>query len=254
MSMIDINSILQWKQQYGEIHQTQILDQHFIFRPIGREEYKNIVIMDLDLGEFQELICSQSVIYPEEFDYSKGLAGIAEVLLEFILEVSGLQANQTLSLLQEYREEMLNFDYQADCMIHEAFPEYTLEEISSWPVKKTMFYLSRAEWILRNLKNSSFMYQQELEEMEQEQHGQQQPQQQEPQQREIRKELVEFQEPEKRDPVKPAPEGGVQSEEELLAMLSQSGAKISNPSTVMDEVKPELNWFQYMDELKGDFD
>src|SRR5690606_31620658 len=146
--MIDITDILQWKQEYGEIYQTEILGRHYIFRPIGREEYKRIILMDLELGEFQETICFQAIIYPKDYDYTKGIAGIAEVLSDSILDASGLHVGQAVDLLAQYREEMANYDYQVDCMIHEAFPEFTLEEISTWSIRKTMYYLSRSEWIL----------------------------------------------------------------------------------------------------------
>ena len=242
--MISIDDILQWKQAYGELYQMQIQEQHFIFRPLGREEYRQIILMDLDLGEFQETICFQAVIYPEDYDYSKGIAGIAEVLCDAILDASGLHIGQAKELLDAYRQEMLNYDYQVDCLIHEAFPEFTLEEISSWPVRKTMYYLSRAEWILRNLKG--VMLQTIDEVIQQDYQAQQMPSP--PMQQPM---------PEHRPqpmPQPPAPEGGIQSEEAVLAMLAQSGAKVVQPSASLDEVMPELSWFEYIDELKGEFD
>lgn len=264
--MIDINRILEWKQTFGDIYQMAILEQHFIFRPIGREEYKQLILMDLNVGEFQEALCFQSIIYPEDYDYSKGAAGIAEIMSDVILDASGLHEGQAPQLIQEFREEMMNYDYQVDCMIHEAFPEFTLEEIATWPVRKTMFYLSRAEWVLETLKGIpiSQMFltpeqQQEMmlqqQQMMQEQMQQQQQQPPNPAQRTIRKELIEAPEEKPKAPPKPAPQGAIQSEEELLAMLAGAGGKVSKPITDLEnEQKPELNWFGYMDELKGDFD
>lgn len=261
--MIDFNDVLQWKQEYGELYQMQIQEQHFIFRPLGREEYKQIILMDLHLGDFQEAICFQAMIYPADYDYSKGIAGIAEVMSDSILDASGLHVGQAKVLLEEFRTEMWNYDYQVDCMIHEAFPEYTLEEIATWPIRKTMYYLSRAEWILQTLKGVPLqmideqikqdMYMQEQEE------APTPPPPKEPQapyKREIRKELVEAPEIKER-PKQQAqtPDGGIQTEEELLAMLSGAGAKVSKPITDLEnEQKPELNWFGYMDELTGEFD
>lgn len=260
--MIDIDQILEWKAQYGDIFQTQILDTHYIFRAIGREEYKQIILMNLPLGEYQEALCFNTVIYPESYNYSEGIAGIAEVLTDFILDISGLHENQSLELITDYREEMNHYDYQVDCMIHEAFPEYSIEEISNWPVRKTMYYLSRAEWILTYLKGapidftSAIPAQEPVEEpIPQKQQPRQAPQP--PPQREIRKELIEGPSEEKKEPAPasaPLPEGGIQSEEELLAMLEGAGGKVSAPSKDMEDVKPELNWFSYMDELKGDFE
>jgi hypothetical protein len=268
MQMVELNDILHWKQEFGELYQMQIHDQHFIFRPLGREEYKHIVIMDLDLGDFQEAICFQAMIYPSDYDYAKGIAGIAEVMSDAILDASGLHMGQAKILLDDFRAEMWNYDYQVDCMIHEAFPEYTLEEIATWPIRKTMYYLSRAEWILQTLKGVPLQMIDESiqEELQMQEQGQQPPQPQQPPeppqpqappQRPIRKELIEA--PEIKEQPKPqqqqAPEGGIQSEEELLAMLTGAGAKVSKPITDLDkEQKPELNWFGYMDELTGEFD
>lgn len=262
--MIDINQILQWKQEYEEIYQLQIHDQHYIFRSIGREEYKQIILMDLELGEFQESICFHGVIYPE-YDFCNGIAGIAEVLSEHIMDASGLHQNQAAVLLEDFREEMMNYDYQVDCMIHEAFPEFSLEEISTWSMRKTMFYLSRTEWVLVNLKgihpqNVYPMFAEEMEKMQQEQE-QQQPQQPQkpapPQPRQPPQRLVgPPEESQKPEPSKrPAPEGGIQSEEELLALLAGTGKPVSKPITNWeDQPHPELNWFGHMDELQGDFD
>jgi hypothetical protein len=279
--MIDINNILQWKHTYGEIYQMEILGQHFIFRALGREEYKGIVLMDLELGDFQEAICFSSIIYPDNYDYTRGIAGVAEVLSDGILDASGLHMGQAKELLDNYRDEMYNYDYQVDVLIHEAFPEFTLEEIATWPVRKTMFYLSRAEWILRNLKGvmiqtideamqEQLEYEQQMQQ-EQEQQGftptdqmppefaEQIAQQQQQEQLATGEQLAQgnafgFDKP-PAPPKKSTPEGGIQSEEELLAMLAGTGKGVSKPITnLSNEVTPELNWFGYMDELKGEFD
>lgn len=258
--MIELSDVLQWKQEYGDVYQMEIQDQNFIFRPLGREEYKEIIIMDLDIGEFQEAICFQAVIHPEDYDYSNGVAGVAEVLSDAILDASGLLVGQAKDLLEQYRAEMMNYDYQVDCLIHEAFPEFTLEEISTWPVRKTMYYLARAEWILQNLRGVQIVHIDEdmYEQMQEQQEPIEQAyheSKQNPYQREIRKELVEFEEPKKKQEKKQdLPKGAIQSEEKLLAMLAQTGQKVTKPTTDLNEVMPELNWFSYMDELKGDFD
>ncbi|MBU5262126.1 hypothetical protein [Bacillus atrophaeus] len=251
--MIENKTIIKFKQSYEEIYQIQIKDQEmdtFIFRPIGREEYKQIVVLDLNLGDYQEMICSQCVLYPESYDFSKGNAGIGQVLAHAILDVSGLLPQQANEMLELFRAEMMKMDYQADCMIHEAFPEYSLEEISSWSIKKTMYYLSRAEWILQNLRGCQLTYLSEEEYQQQEAQSAQEArmpsQADELPQRSNSNNLVK-QQPNQSN-------ASAQSEEEVLAMLAGAGAKVAPPSSTMDEVKPELNWFSYMDELKGDFD
>lgn len=250
---LKVNDLIEWKQQFGDIYQLDILEQTYIFRALGREEYKEIILMDLDLGEFQEIICSQVVIYPYEYDYSTGVAGIAEILSDIILEVSGLHLNQAKELLDEYREEMLNYDYQVDCMIHEAFPEYPIETIAAWPVRKTMYYLSRAEWILQNLKGVILESVNETIAREMQRHNQ--PIDKEMLQQEIHKqEQVIFQQKNNQNDEKILFEDDMSSEEGVLAMLAQSGTKVTTPTTDFEELHPELGWFKHQDELKGEFD
>ncbi|MFE9081899.1 hypothetical protein [Bacillus mobilis] len=250
---LKVNDFIEWKQQFGDIYQLDILEQTYIFRALGREEYKEIILMDLDLGEFQEIICSQVVIYPYEYDYSTGVAGIAEILSDVILEVSGLHLNQAKELLDEYREEMLNYDYQVDCMIHEAFPEYPIETIAAWPVRKTMYYLSRAEWILQNLKGVILESVNETIAREMQRHNQ--PIDEEMLQQEIHKqEQVILQQKNNQNDEKILFEDDMGSEEGVLAMLAQSGTKVTTPTTDFEELHPELGWFKHQDELKGEFD
>ncbi|HDX9673991.1 TPA: hypothetical protein ROY08_001248 [Bacillus cereus] len=254
---LTINNLIEWKQQFGDIYQLDILEQTYIFRALGREEYKEIVLLDLDLGEFQEVICSQVVIYPYDYDYSVGVAGIAEILSDGILDVSGLHLQQAKELLDQYREEMLNYDYQVDCMIHEAFPEYPIEVIASWPVRKTMYYLSRAEWILQNLKGVRIeSIDETMMNDAQQQQGQynQQMQREMPQQNAQYENQSTHQQTPPQNSKKTLSEADMNSEAAVLAMLAESGAKVTTPATNFEEVHPELGWFKHHDELKGEFD
>ncbi|MEB9509586.1 hypothetical protein P4I85_14405 [Bacillus cereus] len=254
---LTINNLIEWKQQFGDIYQLDILEQTYIFRALGREEYKEIVLLDLDLGEFQEVICSQVVIYPYDYDYSVGIAGIAEILSDGILDVSGLHLQQAKELLDQYREEMVNYDYQVDCMIHEAFPEYPIEVIASWPVRKTMYYLSRAEWILQNLKGIRI---ESIDETMMNDAQQQQGQYNQQMQREMPKQNAQYenqftnQQTPPQNSKKTLSDADMNNEAAVLAMLAESGAKVTTPATNFEEVHPELGWFKHQDELKGEFD
>ncbi|WP_067923505.1 hypothetical protein [Alicyclobacillus shizuokensis] len=219
------------KQKYEEVYQTQILDQVFIIRPLSRQEYKEILEADLPLGQHQEAICKVGVIYPSDFDFENGLAGYAEALSDMILDISTLKPDQGKQLLEQYRSEMANFDYQVDCIITEAFPQFTLEELQTWTVKKTMLYLSRAEWKLAMLRGVP---------------------------------LVQVPEGDAPPPNTPSPspssenppKQGPLSKEEVEAMLSQAmGKPISlDQETRIGQPLPEFSWFRAEAELKGEFD
>lgn len=142
-----------YKAMNETVYQIEFENLIFIFRPLGRLEYAEIALEELDEGEMQEAICQESVLYPKDYDFTKGLAGIPEVLSENILDASGLKQGQIFDILMDYREEMDNFDFQIDSIIHEVYPEYAIEEIESWPVRKTLYYYSRAEWVMRNVRH-----------------------------------------------------------------------------------------------------
>src|SRR5690606_20952060 len=103
--MIDVRQVAEWKQIYEELYYVSILEQELVFRPIGREEYKEVILMDLALGEFQEHLCQRTMIYPNDYDFTKGIAGVAVVLPDAILDASGLHIDQAEEILNAHREE-----------------------------------------------------------------------------------------------------------------------------------------------------
>ena len=190
---------------------------------------------------------------------------------------------QAEEIILDYREEMYMYDFQVDCIIHEAFPEFPIEEIQAWNNFKTMFYLSRAEFILKELRGVPLLSVEEVAAM---QNGQVQEQEEQPQYQQYfeaapKQEVYpEFQEqfdrmappenyqedsppppPPPRKAPAPAKEGGL-SEDELMALLGNSeankGRTIKDPHMGQglgkSQMFPELNWFKAEADLKGEFD
>lgn len=156
---MDLETLSQLKANHKELFAITILleetEQEFVFKPLGREEYRMVLEdyeLHKDLSDFQEDICQFSIVHPADYQFHLGVGGVAELLSDAILDISGLFEQQGLELLLENRANMQNFDYQIECMIHEAFPEHSLEDIGSWDMRKTMYYYARAEWILTNLR------------------------------------------------------------------------------------------------------
>ena len=52
---------------------------------------------------------------------------------------------------------MQQFEFQAECIIKEAFPTITFEEMEHWTVFEFMRHLARAEWVLINLRSIPIM-------------------------------------------------------------------------------------------------
>lgn len=131
----------------------------FIFRALGRQEYRKIVTTEeLTNCDKEELICQICTLYPEKYDFENcDEAGLPTALSKKILESSMLTDAKSLrALIYHFRDEM-NEDYnrQISCVIHEAFPEFKIDGddgIENWDIIRTAEYMARAEFILHSLR------------------------------------------------------------------------------------------------------
>lgn len=144
-----------WKDQYQSVFVAEINDIWFVFRTLARSEFRKAMEYyedDLDRAEY---VCRLCVLDPQEFDYSSDdYAGIPETLAQMILKESGFVegSDKIKVLLAKYDKEMESFEHQIACVIAEAFPRWSLEEIDAWSVEKTLWYFSRAKWIMKALR------------------------------------------------------------------------------------------------------
>ena len=134
--VLDFNYILQEaSEQYEVVHHTQVCGYDFIYRPLGRKEYKKILNnpnVETDF-EREDIICATCIIWPKEFDFDEVEAGVPTLLCQDILANSFLDSmGSTIRLLYHFREEMEEIDNQMACVISDAFPNYSLDEIESW--------------------------------------------------------------------------------------------------------------------------
>lgn len=221
------NIVQEVKEHVEEAYAAEILGIDFIFRPLLRYEFIKIVQMDLKVAATEEEICNTCVIYPQ-YDFSSGPAGVAKTLSDLIKEVSGAQRGQSLKLLEDYRNELDNYDNVADLLIHQAFPEYTYEQISSWPIKKTMKFLAKAEFILYDLKGYDIpLLKTDIEEEREEPENDSDQEAKET--------------PPKKDP----------EEEDILKMLEQKTGKKASTENELG-MYPEMSWFKHEDDLTGE--
>lgn len=128
----------------------------FIFHTLGRSDFKQLRDTDaVNNCDKEEIICEQCVLYPENYDFANcDEAGLPTKLAKSILEKSMLKSSDQLTgAIHYYRDKLRDeLDEQITCIIHEAFPEYTIKEIGNWDVVKTADYYTRAEYILNNLR------------------------------------------------------------------------------------------------------
>jgi hypothetical protein len=145
--------LLELRSQWGRIYAIEILGTEFVWRPITRKEYKDICALDISDVELEELVCELCVLRPRNYDFSDGYSGIATVLAAVIIDTSCLDNDSIRTLMSIYRDGIDNFDAQMDLVIFEGFRgKYSLEEIRSWTVEKSIAMFVQAEWILRTLR------------------------------------------------------------------------------------------------------
>lgn len=103
-SSIEFDQMVQkLKKQYGAIYQIEIADQRFIFKPLSRKEYKEVMSLKTDedddsiLMKRENLVAKYSIVYPSAKEAEVLLeryAGIAEVICDECMKVSGFLNDQ----------------------------------------------------------------------------------------------------------------------------------------------------------------
>ena len=152
---IDIGQILlRLQQEYSSLYTYQFDDQVFIYRPVGRKEYKQLYLSDeWDNVTKEEILCQMCVLFPENYDFENcDEAGLPTALAEQIIKNSYLSVERRDKVLNYFRQEMYDLDNQMTCVIMEAFPDLEMDSVENWDIETTCKYYSRAEWILHNLR------------------------------------------------------------------------------------------------------
>ena len=157
---IDLDSLIEDAfQKYSAVFFSEIDGQLFSYRPLGRKEYKDIATNNnLDEWSKQDAIVMAALIYPENFDLENCPAGIPDQLCSDIIEKSCLDPESMLYLLHMNRQEADQLGSEMSCIIAEAFPSYSLDEIESWTNFKFMKVYAQAEWVLKNIRGVEFKF------------------------------------------------------------------------------------------------
>lgn len=150
--------LLRLKRDYKTLYTYQFEDEVFIYRPIGRKEYKDLFLNEkLDDASKEEVLCSICVLYPQDYDFEDcNEAGLPTALASEIIKNSYLSEERRERVLHYFRQDMYDLDNQMTCIILEAFPNLDMETVENWDIETTCKYYSRAEWILHNLHGLQF--------------------------------------------------------------------------------------------------
>lgn len=150
--------LLRLKRDYKTLYTYQFEDEVFIYRPIGRKEYKDLFLNEkLDDASKEEVLCNICVLYPQDYDFEDcDEAGLPTALASEIIKNSYLSEERRERVLHYFRQDMYDLDNQMTCIILEAFPNLDMETVENWDIETTCKYYSRAEWILHNLHGLQF--------------------------------------------------------------------------------------------------
>lgn len=153
-----IQKLKELEEQHRSIYWTHIEGELYIYKPIGRKDYREIVGNDtLSIEDKKDELIKKCILFPEDFDIDDMVAGMIDVLFDKIIDISYLDSEESRTgVIEYYRQEMYNLDNQITCIINEAFPQFDIEDIENWDVEKTAKYLSRAEWKLQNFRGFQF--------------------------------------------------------------------------------------------------
>lgn len=156
---VNLTALLEkFKEKYRNLYIFQFEDQVFIYRAIGRKEYKDLVLnKNLSDQEKEEVECSLCVLYPENYDFANcEEAGLPTLLSQEIEKHSYVSEEDRQKVLQYHKSEMFDLDNQINCIILAAFNNLSLDEVENWDVVTACKYFSRAEWILHNINGVPF--------------------------------------------------------------------------------------------------
>ena len=152
----------QWQEQYWDLWFLELEPEvEILFRELSRGEFRLLKTLYPDKENQEDWICKTCILWPRKLDIDGLPAGYPEVIANAILEESGFSEKGNARLveyMETFREDMKQFDNQVGCFIHEAFPQLDLEEIETWGMKKTLWYFSRAEFILNELQKRDIRY------------------------------------------------------------------------------------------------
>ena len=127
-----------------------LCNKEFVFRTLGKKEYKNILNVCSTDHDLEDMVCNVAVLYPEDYDFREApLGGLSKTIAPLVTELSGFtNPDIILQTYETYKSEMNDFENRCYALIKMAFPEFTFEEMEEWTWDKVFKVATKAEYIL----------------------------------------------------------------------------------------------------------
>jgi len=149
------NIIYKLKKEYDDIFYIEIEGEDFIFRPLTRFEYEELLVKrELREDILSEVVCDIAILYPEEYDFNNPhIAGAPESLCNQIVYYSAFDDPDYIDqILAEKKEELNNNVFtMMENVIAVAFPNINVNDIKDMNAYEVIDYYARASWIVRNM-------------------------------------------------------------------------------------------------------
>ncbi len=141
--------IKKWKKQYGKIYSVELLGNTYIFRSLLMGEYHNVSKED-DVILKEQIILNHGVLHPLSISISNIPSGVAEKLVLYISQATGISEKSILDKVQEKRDQLgITDDYlKWKTKIIQSL-NYTPDQVDSMSFDKFIESLVMAEEVLQ---------------------------------------------------------------------------------------------------------
>lgn len=146
------------RRQYGAIYLVDLPGGPVVFRPLSRQELREVY--SPFLGEDPNLLlCQKAVVWPKyHFDGTEP-AGLVETLSQHIRQVCLLDTDVARDYLARSRADMqTSFERQAEVVILTAFPQLTKTDLMAMTYEEFLDKLAEAEWALQTIHGKPFEF------------------------------------------------------------------------------------------------
>lgn len=128
----------------------QKLQLQFVFRTLAINEYEAIRMIGNDIDQIDEMVCNVTCLYPENYDFTMGIAGIPKTFGSDILEASGFKDPEVITQSYlAYTQLMDTTRYSFMSLVKAGMSDITWTEMEDWGWDKLVKFAAASRKILQ---------------------------------------------------------------------------------------------------------